>query len=69
MACNGSLTVDASKYSNSVVAAVAPSSWAAINGSTSIGRIPVKLSVIERARVTAGLAKEVEAVNQYAAVM
>ena len=36
---------------------------------TGAGRIPAKVSVIERARVTAGLAKDVDAVNQYAAVM
>jgi hypothetical protein len=33
------------------------------------GAIPAKVSDNERAIVTAGLAKEVEAVNQYAAVM
>jgi hypothetical protein len=33
------------------------------------GRIPAKVSVNARASVTAGLAKEVEAVNQYAPVM
>jgi hypothetical protein len=31
--------------------------------------MPAKVSVAERASVTAGLAKDVEAVNQYAAVM
>jgi hypothetical protein len=31
---------------------------------TSAGRIPAKVSDSERARVTAGLAKEVEDVNQ-----
>jgi hypothetical protein len=31
--------------------------------------MPEKVSVIERARVTAGFAKEVEAVNQYAPVI
>ena len=36
---------------------------------TSAGRIPAKVSVNARASVTAGLAKEVEAVNQYAPVM
>jgi hypothetical protein len=36
---------------------------------TSTGRMPENVSVIERARVTAGLAKDVEAVNQYAPVM
>jgi hypothetical protein len=31
--------------------------------------MPAKVSDIDRARVTAGFANEVEAVNQYAAVM
>lgn len=31
--------------------------------------MPAKLSVSERASVTAGLANDVDAVNQYAAVM
>jgi hypothetical protein len=40
-----------------------------MNPGTSAGRIPVNVSVAARARVTAGFAKDVEAVNQYAAVM
>ena len=36
---------------------------------TSPGRIPADVSVADRASVTAGFANEVEAVNQYAAVM
>src|SRR5437016_2358380 len=36
---------------------------------TSAGLIPAKVSLAARATVTAGLANEVEAVNQYAAVM
>ena len=36
---------------------------------TSSGRIPEKVLVSERARVTAGFANDVDAVNQYAAVM
>ena len=35
----------------------------------SAGRIPANVSLNERAIVTAGLANDVEAVNQYAAVM
>lgn len=46
------------------VAAKAPASWAAMKGATSAGRMPAKVLVRERARVTAGLAKEVEEVNQ-----
>src|SRR6185436_9179482 len=40
-----------------------------MNAGASAGRIPAKVSVADRASVTAGLANEVEAVNQYAAVM
>ena len=36
---------------------------------TSTGRMPAKVSLRLRAIVTAGFANEVEAVNQYAAVM
>src|SRR5262245_24900984 len=40
-----------------------------MNAGASAGRIPANVSVAARARVTAGLANEVDAVNQYAAVM
>jgi len=40
-----------------------------MNPGTSTGLIPAKVSVIDLAIVTAGFANEVEAVNQYAAVM
>src|SRR5215470_3687650 len=53
----------------SAVAAAAPSSCAPMNPGASVGRIPVKVSDAARASVTAGLANEVEDVNQYAAVM
>ena len=42
----------------------APTNSAAMNIGTSTGRMPAKLSVSERATVTAGLANDVEAVNQ-----
>ncbi len=47
----------------------APMSWAAMNHGASAGRIPENVLVNDRARVTAGLANEVDAVNQYAPVM
>ena len=47
----------------------APTSCATMNMGTSPGAMPEKLSVNARATVTAGLAKDVDAVNQYAAVM
>lgn len=39
------------------------------NGSTEVGAMPAKVSVKIRPMVTAGLANEVELVNQYAAPM
>jgi len=53
----------------STTAANMPMNCAAINAMTPAGAIPAKVSDNERAIVTAGLANEVEAVNQYAAVM
>jgi hypothetical protein len=40
-----------------------------MNHGASAGRMPENVSVKERARVTAGFAKDMDAVNQYAAVM
>ena len=54
---------------NTSVAANAPSNCATTNPVTSAGRIPAKVSLIERAMVTAGFANDVDAVNQYADVM
>ena len=42
---------------------------AATNSGTSCGRMPANVSDNERAMVTAGLANDVDAVNQYAATM
>src|SRR5437016_7610222 len=50
---------------NRAVAEPAPSSWATMNAGASAGRIPANVSVADRARVTAGFANDVEAVNQY----
>ena len=47
----------------------APVSGAAMNPTVSDGLIPAKVFVMERASVTAGLANDVEGVNQYAAAM
>src|SRR5262245_23084579 len=52
-----------SQRHTSVVAA-APSNCARMNAATSSGRIPAKVLLAARASVTAGLAKEVDAVNQ-----
>jgi hypothetical protein len=54
---------------NSAVAVPAPNNCATMKPSTSAGRMPLKVSVAALARVTAGLANDVDAVNQYAAVM
>ena len=45
-------------------AATAPANCARMNGATSAGLMPAKVSERARAMVTAGLAKDVEAVNQ-----
>ena len=52
-----------------MVALTAPAICAPINNGTSDGRIPANVSDNDRAIVTAGFANEVDAVNQYAAVM
>jgi hypothetical protein len=66
---SASLGSEGTSQRKSAVAAAAPASWAKMNPGASAGRIPAKVSEAARASVTAGLAKEVEAVNQYAAVM
>ena len=48
----------------SAVAAAAPRSCATMNAGASAGRMPAKVSVADRAKVTAGFANEVDAVNQ-----
>ena len=53
----------------SKVAATPPSIWATIKPKTLPGAMPVKVSLNERAMVTAGFANDVEGVNQYAALM
>src|SRR5262249_23559577 len=50
-------------------AASIPANCATMNATTPAGAIPAKVSDSDRANVTAGLAKDVDAVNQYAAVM
>ncbi len=54
---------------NRAVASRAPANWAAMKPGAWPGAMPEKVSVKERAMVTAGLAYEVEAVNQEPAVM
>ena len=49
---------------NKKVAHNAPAICATINNGTSEGRIPANVSDNDRATVTAGFAKEVDAVNQ-----
>src|SRR5277367_2648537 len=56
-------------HRNSMVAAAAPANCANKNPGISTGRIPANVSLNPLAIVTAGLANEVEEVNQYAAVM
>ena len=56
-------------HSNKSVATNAPAICAKIKPGTSAGRMPEKVSVMERATETAGFANDVDAVNQYAATM
>ena len=58
-----------SSQANTSAASTAPMNSAAINAGTSIGRMPEKVSVNPRAMATAGLAKDVDDVNQYPAVI
>jgi hypothetical protein len=51
------------------VAAAAPKSCSRMKAGTSRGRMPAKVFVRQRATVTAGFAKDVEEVKQYAPVM
>jgi hypothetical protein len=51
------------------VAVPAPTSCATMNIGTDAGSIPANVSLNARPMVTAGLAKLVEDVNQYAAAM
>jgi alpha-galactosidase len=46
------------------VAAAAPATWAMMNPGASAGRMPAKVSLAARASVTAGLANDVDDVNQ-----
>jgi hypothetical protein len=61
--------IDGISHLKSSVAANPPANCAPTNPATSVGLMPEKVFVAERARVTAGFANEVDAVNQYAAVM
>ena len=54
----------ASSQRKTYVAATAPAICAQTNGSTSTGRIPANVSLKARATVTAGLANDVDDVNQ-----
>jgi hypothetical protein len=53
-----------SSHHHKPVASSVPTICAPINGTTPPGAMPAKVSLRERATVTAGLANDVEAVNQ-----
>jgi len=57
------------KQRNKMIAANAPANCAATKSGASTGRMPANVSESDLAIVTAGFANEVDAVNQYAAVM
>src|ERR1051326_2071216 len=54
---------------NNAVAKNAPPNCARVKAGASVGLMPANVSLMDLAKVTAGFANEVEAVNQYAAVM
>jgi hypothetical protein len=54
----------AANQANNAVAAAAPISCATMKPGTATGRMPVNVSLAARARVTAGFANDVDAVNQ-----
>src|SRR5579863_4646899 len=60
---------DGTSHRSRSVAATAPAICAAMNAGASTGRTPENVFETERASVTAGLANDVDDVNQYAAVM
>jgi hypothetical protein len=63
------LARSASNPRSTPIAIAAPTVCATQNPATPAGAMPANVSVSDRANVTAGLANEVDAVNQYAAVM
>jgi hypothetical protein len=64
MTFSASLGSKGASHRNRAVADAAPANCAMTNPGASIGRIPAKVSEAERANVTAGFAKDVDAVNQ-----
>src|ERR1044072_7294936 len=60
---------EGSSQRNNAVAKNAPPNCARMKAGASVGLMPANVSLIDLAKVTAGFANEVEAVNQYAAVM
>jgi len=55
---------EGTSHDHKLVAAKEPISCATMKAGESIGRIPEKVFVNDRAKVTAGFAKDVDAVNQ-----
>ena len=51
-------------HRKTAVAAAPPASWAMMNPGASAGRMPTNVSLAARASVTAGLANDVDDVNQ-----
>jgi len=64
MMADASALSDGISHRKSSVAANAPAIWATTNPATSAGLIPANVLLADRARVTAGLAKDGDAVNQ-----
>jgi len=64
MTSSAALGSDGISHDQRSFAAIAPINWAAIKPGASIGLMPEKVFVNDRANVTAGLANDVDAVNQ-----
>jgi hypothetical protein len=66
--CSGFVTLTGhylrQSHRPSITAKSIPPSWAKIKPGAAEGAMPANVSEIDRAMVTAGLAKDVEAVNQ-----
>jgi len=69
MTAGGCSAIFGTSHLKRAVAQNAPAPCATTNIGTSIGRTPANVFVNARAKVTAGLANDVDAVNQYAGVM
>jgi hypothetical protein len=64
MTSDASTLNDGMSHLKCSVGANAPAGWGAINPGASAGRMPANVLLKDQARVTAGLVKDADAVNQ-----